>query len=320
MEISYKTIVEYLCSEDCTEKKDDNNFTTKKNIMVSSDNFELSKLLNNVSKKTFYRYGVTRYNDDQDNISLLTSILTLLDKSFITMDKKEEISYIESFLKQIRDTIINSFNFELSNKFEKQILLDRLDSNTFNDGLLLQALSQIMDINFLIFDYYENKIKCVFKGDYMNPWKVTLFLAKHEINWEPLFCDKKIFSYNDYFLKKILTSEEILYYNQDYLDKTYCLMDNIEVLIDEKAEEELQTIEPQTIEPQTNEPQTNEPQTDDCESFLTPFEDLKNMKLNKTKLKNLKKDDIYDLISKLSLNIPKNSTKQNMIEALIPYI
>ena len=179
MEISYKTIVEYLCSEDCTEKKDDNNFTTKKNIMVSSDNFELSKLLNNVSKKTFYRYGVTRYNDDQDNISLLTSILTLLDKSFITMDKKEEISYIESFLQQIRDTIINSFNFELSNKFEKQILLDRLASNSFNDGLLLQALSQIMDINFLIFDYYENKIKCVFKGDYMNPWKVTLFLAKN---------------------------------------------------------------------------------------------------------------------------------------------
>ena len=106
-------------------------------------------------------------------------------------------------------------------------------------------------------------------------------------------------------------------------------MDNIEVLIDEKAEEELQTIEPQTIEPQTNEPQTIDhqtieqtvvPQTNDCETFLTPFEDLKNMKLNKTKLKNLKKDNIYDLISKLSLNIPKNSTKQNMIEALIPYI
>ena len=64
-----------------------------------------------VTQKTFYRYGVTRYNNDQDNISLLTSLLTLLDKSFITMDKKEEITYIEAFIKQVRETIMNKFNF-----------------------------------------------------------------------------------------------------------------------------------------------------------------------------------------------------------------
>lgn len=56
------------------------------------------------------------------------------------------------------------------------------------------------------------------------------------------------------------------------------------------------------------------------EILIDPFQEIKNMKLNKTKLRNLKKEKLYELSSKLNLNFEKNNTKKEMIEKLLPYI
>ena len=58
------------------------------------------------------------------------------------------------------------------------------------------------------------------------------------------------------------------------------------------------------------------------DTFINPTEEIKKMNLNKTKLRNLKKDKIYDIIQKLNLDldITEGSTKKLMIAGLIPYI
>ena len=169
---------------------------------------------------------------------------------------------------------------------------------------MLQVLSQIMDINFLIFDYCNNKINCIFNGDYMNPWKVTLFLAKYETNWEPLFCDKKQFSFNDSFLKRMLTNDEIIYFNEEYLDKAYSLMDNINQVTTysnlSESDDEEEVLQNDT--------------------FINPQNEIKEMNLNKTKLKKMKKDLVYDLLEKLGLGVSKSENKAKMIDQLLPYI
>jgi hypothetical protein len=43
------------------------------------------------------------------------------------------------------------------------------------------------------------------------------------------------------------------------------------------------------------------------------------MKLNKTKLRNLKKEKLYELSIKLNLDV-NNDTKKGMIDKLLPYI
>ena len=55
------------------------------------------------------------------------------------------------------------------------------------------------------------------------------------------------------------------------------------------------------------------------EILIDPFEEIKNMKLNKTKLRNLKKEKLYELSSKLNLDV-NNDTKTIMIDKLLPYI
>ena len=332
MEINYNTIVQYLCSEDSTTNENTKKFSTVKNIMVSSDEFKFTKFLKDISKKTFYRYGVTRYNNEQVNISFITSFLTLIDKNFITMDKKEELAYITNFCQKIKEKILNKFKFELY-KFQKPILLDRLSQLKFDDGILIQVLSQMLGINFLIFDYEKEKINCVFEGDFMNPWKVTVFMAKHNSDWEPLFCDKKRFSYNDSYVKKILTSEEIIYYNNEYIGKEYSLMDNINILLEEENIEDFSNDEDSVSKDSINskklsessvenkdEEYDDEEEVDLNDTFINPQDEIKKMNLNKTKLKNLKKGEIYKLIKKLNLDITENDTKKKMVETITPYI
>ncbi len=274
--------------------------------MVSSESFpeKIAEILNS-SKKMFYRYGITKYDNDHNNISLICSLFTLLDKKFITLDKAEELSYINSFLKQVRQTVLEKdFKFELKSKFSKDILLDRIEKLSLDDGVLIQLFSQILDINLLIMDFKTSKINCIFNSDYMNPWKVTLILAKSDKNWEPLFCDKKQFSFNDSFLKKILTSEEILYFNEEYLDKAYSLMDNInQVNVYANLSESEDSME-----------------VDDNETFINPQNEIKEMNLNKTKLKKMKKDNLYELLEKLGLNVSKSQVKSKMIDQILPYI
>ena len=313
MDINYKTILEFLSTE--TVEDNNNGFPTKKNIMISSDNFpkKFSSLLVLNSNKTFYRYGVTRYNSEQINISFLSSFLTLLNKEYITMDKKEEFSELVSFMSNLRSKVLEKgFKFELKNRFEHQILIDRIEKLDFEDGLIAQLICQILDINFVIFDFKSEKIHSLFKGDFLNPWKVTFLLGKFESNWEPIMCDKKQFSYNDIFLKKILTNEGIIYYNQNYLNKCYSLLDstteiaNIENLSEDSEEEIINNL--------------SEDSDSESDTFINPVNQIKNMNLTKTKLRSLKKDEIFELLNSLNVKISKDTNKNEMIKSLLPYI
>lgn len=321
MEINYKTILQHL-SFDCEKEEDVNNFPTEKNIMVSSDNFpkSISKLLVQ-NNKIFYRYGITKHNSEQVNISFITSFLTLLNKKFITFDKNEELSDVQSFISNIRSKVLEKgFKYEFKSRFEHQVLIDRLEKLYFDDGLLIQLIAQILDINFIIFDFKTEKISTIFKGDYLNPWKVTFLLGKMDIvtnvtcNWEPIFCDEKQFSYNDVFLKKILTNEEICYYNEEYLNKSYSILDNISEITN------INNLSEDTQEDIIAESDDENVQSDESDTFLNPVNEIKKMNLTKTKLKSLKKDDIYKLINSLSLEVSKDVTKTDMITSLLPYI
>ena len=228
-----------------------------------------------------------------------------MDKKFITLDKAEENSYIKSYMTQVRQKVLEKgFKFELASKFSKDILIDRIEKLNLDDGVLIQLFTQILDINLIIMDFKTDKVNCVFNGDYLNPWKVTLLLAKSDKNWEPLFCDKKQFSFNDSFLKRMLTNDEILYFNEEYLDKAYSLMDNINQVTTysnlSESDDEEEVLQNDT--------------------FINPQNEIKEMNLNKTKLKKMKKDLVYDLLEKLGLGVSKSENKAKMIDQLLPYI
>lgn len=296
MDISYKTIIEFLCSAAEAE----NSFPSKRSIMVSSENFPKNFADIFHSSDKINRFGVTK-NVNNKNISFLTSFLSLIDNKMMYADKKEEIKLVQNFIEMLKDKVKSKqFKFELDMKFNKQVILDRINSYQFDDGILTQVISQLFDINFLIFDFSNENIYTLFNGDYLNPWKATFLFAKKEDNWEPLFSDRKSFCFNDNFLKSILTENEIMYYNDSFLEKYYTLLDNIKELENINSSTELEESEDDT--------------------FINPVNEIKKMNLNKSKLKNMKKDNLVDIISKLNLDISISSNKTDMIDKILPYV
>lgn len=297
MEIDYKTIINYLY-----EDKNNGFKHAKKHIMESCEDFPkyFIDLLKDCNKK-FFRYGINKkfdFKDGEKNISFLSSFFTLTNKEYLTLTHEEEKKFIIRFIDDFRDKIKEkNFKFEIK-KIEKNIINDRLKNFDFNDGIIIQAIVQYFNFNLLIFDIEKENIKTVFSGMNFNPWKPILLMSYYNENFEPILNDNKLFSFNDDFIVKILTEEEIYYYSS-LLDKEYSLLDDIESL----------------------KPYISETDTENLEkTFINTNAEIKKLNLSKIKLNKMKKDELYDLLKQINIKVNKKDKKGDMIEKILPLI
>merc|ERR1711991_1008279 len=101
----------------------------------------------------------------------------------------------------------------------------------------------------------------------------------------------------------MLTNDEIIYFYEEYLDKAYSLMDNIN-----------------QVNVYSNLSEAEDDDESQNDTFINPQNEIKEMNLNKTKLKKMKKDLVFELLEKLGLEISKSENKAKMIDQLLPYI
>lgn len=282
MEINYDIIIKYLVT-----KK--NSFASKKHILIYSDLFP--EKFKDLIQNKFYRYGINQYDLKNNNISFYTSLLTLLNKEFITYNNDEELNSINIFKKSIMEAIdtftFSNYTEELLNKNK----INKTDILNTVDGLQLQCLSELLDINFIIFDFKEEKIRIIFKDDFCNPYKPTLLFANYEEYFEPVIYEvdsKKIFSYNDQYIKKLYQSDL-----ESYSNKTYILEENIKNIINTFNGSNEQLNETFIKEPESiySESQLLKMTKKDLQVIL----DKKNIKININKM--LKKDIVNLIIN-----------------------
>ena len=86
MDINYEIIIKYLSKKvinvnDKQKYNQQTSFITQKNIYTYSHTFP-AKFKELLTDK-FYKYGITVYDNENNNISFWSSIITLLDKNFI---------------------------------------------------------------------------------------------------------------------------------------------------------------------------------------------------------------------------------------------
>ena len=105
----------------------------------------------------FYRIGITNTHMGK-NISLQNSVMYCIDSNYNNKDI---------------ETIINTIP---------------------ND---IQLIVKELCINIFIFNFTNNTIECVYNGDYMNPWKPSIYLARYDEWWEPIVVkDLRVFSFS----------------------------------------------------------------------------------------------------------------------------
>tara|TARA_B100001121_G_scaffold308569_1_gene332987 strand:+ start:4062 stop:4832 length:771 start_codon:yes stop_codon:yes gene_type:complete len=237
-----------------------NKFSTQLNIMKFVDQFSCFK---NIFTNEFYRYGIHIYDNEYKNISFLSSVLYCIDDNYNYIDK----TILFDKIKEISNNLENIF--DIVNK---------------------------LNVNIIVFDFKNEKIKTIYDGDYFNPYKETIFLANYEKYWEPICCkEHKLFNITlskcNILKNKILNSDII------YIDNTkiYVLNDNLNEILEDKFG---------IIE-------SND------ESFTTKNTIYSN--LTKNKLNKMNKNDILQIIDDLNIEISslKKPTKTTLIELIL---
>ena len=220
MEINYETIIKYL-----------GNIKPKEELNISQKN--IYTYLKNISSKfqdlfcdKIYKYGITIYDNNKNNISFWSSLLTLIYKQFIVPFNEDELSYINKFKKELIDI------YPIKYSISKNEIFERLKLEP--DYILIQYIVDMLDINIIIFDFKEELIYSLYKNNMMNPLKPTYLFSYNNTIWEPIMLNSnnivyKDFSYNDNLIKKILYSNMIIYYDTK---KEFIVNDNINIIID----------------------------------------------------------------------------------------
>jgi hypothetical protein len=292
MEINYNLIIKYLSNNKVVE----NTFENQKNIMVFGDKFPTE--FKNLLADKFYRLGVTQKYENK-NISFYTSLLTLLDENILTMTEKEELNQVNSMKSEILNKMIKLPDHlkEISKGALKKYVTD-LESNIW----VLELVVNYLKINLLIFDFKNLEIYSVYGGEVMDPWRSSLLLAKYENNWEPIRNnEKKVFSYNDLYLKKILSqnSIEIKYFDGAIIKKDFVMMDNLNEVVNEMLDDNNDSSE-----------------SDSDSDKTTPFI-KKEQKFSESKLNKMTKNELLEHLKLLNLKASNKSTKKDLVQLIM---
>lgn len=328
MEINYGLIIKYLVknpSINPTNKPKTSDFLTQKNIFNYSVNFP-DKFKNLLNDK-FYRYGITVYDNENNNISFWSSILTLIEKNYIIPYSSDENELIAQFKLQLIEKYSKSKLSGFYKNLDKNDLRERFKLDP--DIYILQYLVDILDINVLIMDWETEDIWSVFHKDIMNPWKKTILLAKYKKFWEPIMMvkskgeTKRLFDYNNQIIRKILTTENLIkYYQAEITNKEYILNDDIYSIIDsEKKKLNIVVVnnKPNLIE--TDSESSVKTEGSESNIFIKNDELEEYKKLNKTKLTKMKIDELHQIIDKLKIVIThKKPTKSVLVESILTRI
>lgn len=299
MEINYNTIINVLCPIE--------------SISNTSNSFLdcVSKKINDLLESDNYNISTLNYDGNLDkrfkNASFFASILSSIDDNFLQTDNSEKLEYIHNFILHTKNKLLEKkFSYELKFKFTKNVLLERVNNLELDDGLIYQLIVQILNINVLIFEDVSNEIEIstLFYGDNMDPWKPTVLLFKKENKFSLISSkDKKIFSYNDNEIKNLLMNNysSINYFNSEYLDKMFCITDNIQEIINEFLKNN--NIENEILDEPNENKNINQLDSDSSNDELIKENSGESSKIfmkeqkiyNKSNLKSMKKDEIISL-------------------------
>lgn len=332
MEINYDIIIKNLCGkytktnnkENSKEnKKETNTFQTQKNIYTYATTFP--DVFKELFTDKFYRYGITVHDNEHNNISFWSSILSILDKNFLIPYSSDEISMINQFKTQLADLFDKTKLSDFIKKLDKNDMRERFKLNP--DITVIQYIADTLDINFWIFDFKSEKINVVYSKDIMNPWKQSVFLANYDIYWEPIMCLKskgtvtRLFDNNHSIFKKLLCLDNIKYLESETIGKEYIYIDNIsDVIKQEKLKLKIEVKE-LLIESDDESDSSVHTENSDDESkkyFIKADELDEFKKLNKTKMTKMKVAELVDITKKLNIVITKkNPTKAVLMESIL---
>lgn len=327
MDINYEIIIKYLSKKvinvnDKQKYNQQTSFITQKNIYTYSHTFP-AKFKELLTDK-FYKYGITVYDNENNNISFWSSIITLLDKNFIIPYINDECELINQFKLQLIELYNKKLLSNFIKKYDKNDLRERFKLNP--DIIVLQYIVDILDINIIIFNFKTETINVLYSKDIMNPWKQSILLANDDMFWEPIMCIKskntiiRLFDYNSQTFKKIINNNLITYLDGSIIGKKFICINNLSDIIEiEKKKLNIMSKESKLLLDNNSDSSVHTDEDIDDNKIVNIFikeDDFYG--LNKTSMNKMKISELIILTNKLNIVITKkNPTKAILMESIL---
>ena len=327
MDINYEIIIKYLSKKvinvnDKQKYNQQTSFITQKNIYTYSHTFP-AKFKELLTDK-FYKYGITVYDNENNNISFWSSIITLLDKNFIIPYINDECELINQFKLQLIELYNKKLLSDFIKKYDKNDLRERFKLNP--DLIVLQYIVDILDINIIIFNFKTETINVLYSKDIMNPWKQSILLANDDMFWEPIMCIKskntiiRLFDYNSQTFKKIINNNLITYLDGSIIGKKFICINNLSDIIEiEKKKLNIMSKESKLLLDNNSDSSVHTDEDIDDNKIVNIFikeDDFYG--LTKTSMNKMKISELIVLTNKLNIVITKkNPTKAILMESIL---
>lgn len=302
--ISYNLILEVLCNE----SKNKSQFPCKINTVVGQEYFPES--FKTIFNKNFYRYGVKSHDSNGKNISILTSVMTAIDKNFLANTSNEQ----EEIVNKVRLYLIECLEIKSNLKkwgynkigLTRDILVERIKLNDF-DNFLIQLICDVFKINIVTFNVLNEKIY-IFSHDFyerINVFYPSIFLATDGKIYEPIaYKDRKDFNNNDNgLIDKILSAGNINMPQIGELKKDKLVNNDFKDIL-----KRMFTIPEETVPKSINE---NSPNNEDLKFKYKGY--------TKSKFLKMKKDELLDICKELdfSMGTLQNENKNRIVEKIL---
>jgi len=319
MEINYNLIIKYLSKQKC--------FTTNK----GEYNYNFPDTFNKCLDNTLYRYGVTIYNNDKLNISFWSSLLTILDKSFLIPIDNDELYLVKKF---IDETVDMKKHIDIKERVK-----------LVPNSQVFEFVADVLNINLLFLDFKNLTFNVVYPNLYLNPWNKICILAKNDDLFEPIMSkEHRYFTFDNDIIKNLFLNNHITYFDniKEYIlldtkekvkekedeasvkintkyKKTLELVDNIKVVKTNKIHDAIHKEITGAIHKEIINNKNTKEITDDIQNnkkeILVDYNHL-----NKTKLNKMKMDELTELYNELKLEKNNKMLKADMINNIINYL
>jgi hypothetical protein len=146
----------------------------------------------------FYRMGIKKTMKNEKNkdvnCSLYSSILTCIIDNYIECNMDERINFINNFIIQIledinKEKLYTKFNYRTLG-WKKKNLINSI-RNFENNNIVVQFLSDYLNINIFIIDIQLSKFFISYGEKEFNKYKKNYFLTYYNDVYEPVFCNNE---------------------------------------------------------------------------------------------------------------------------------
>ena len=159
--------------------------------------------------KDLMRHGSRTTFDNDINLSLYYSVLSLLIKNYNNLPNTDQLNYITT----LRDKLVmiitnNDLKYKSLGWTKKEILNSLVQYKT--NKIILKLLADYLCINIFMLNIIEDRIYVISENDYYDIFRPNIFLVYNmEEIFEPLiYSNNPILNYNTSIIKKLVTVDK----------------------------------------------------------------------------------------------------------------